>query len=60
MWKSEMDHGDLQKMAESAGVSYITVYRAIKSQECKQELFKALSGFIKTKKEAKRNLLTEA
>lgn len=58
-WKSEIEHGDLQKIAEKAGKSYVTVYRALKSKECTPELFESISLFVEERKASNKKLLSK-
>jgi len=41
-----MEHGDLQKLASTTGVHYITIHRAIKNKRCKSELHEKTNSFL--------------
>lgn len=48
-WNSLKSRGDLPKIAELAGMSYVAVSNAFKKGRCGEKLFRAISSFYTDK-----------
>jgi hypothetical protein len=50
-WEKLKSNGDAQKIAEIAGVSVMTVYRAFREEVCNDDVLEAIAKYYKEKKD---------
>jgi AcrR family transcriptional regulator len=50
-WEQLRSGGDAQKIAELAGVSVMTVYRAFREEACNDDVLDAIAKYYKDKKD---------
>lgn len=58
-WEQLRSNGDAQKIAEIAGVSTMTIYRAFREENCNDDVLEAIATFYKEKREMVNNLLSD-
>lgn len=58
-WTKLRSGGDAIKIAEQAGVSPMTIYRAFREEVCNDEVFEAIAAYYKEKKERIENILSD-
>lgn len=51
-WKKLQEHGDYEKIAQSAGTHYQTISRAFKDKKCKASLFNKIDAFYKNRQKS--------
>lgn len=56
-WQELGSHGDIQKIADASGLSYQTVWSALKSGECSVNTFNAIAEFYAEREEMFREYL---
>jgi DNA-binding phage protein len=50
-WEKLKSNGDVPKIAEQAGVSRMTIYRALREEVCNDDVLEAIAAYYKEKKE---------
>lgn len=50
-WEQLRSNGDAQKIAEIAGVSVMTIYRAFRDEVCNDDVLEAIAKYYKDKKD---------
>ena len=58
-WEQLKSNGDVQKIADRAGVSRMTVYRAFKEEVCNDDLIEVIAEFYKEKRDMVNELLSD-
>lgn len=58
-WIKLKSAGDAQKIAEMAGVSPMTIYRAFREEVCNDDVLEAIAAYYKEKKERLESMLSD-
>jgi AcrR family transcriptional regulator len=58
-WEKLRSGGDAVKIAEIAGVSPMTIYRAFREETCNDDVLEAIAAYYKEKKERLESLLSD-